>query len=248
MKKTTLIILLMLLVPTLRGQQRQYLEETAVRVVDKYVGMLNIEALPSDSLLVMETLITTMGSTDTFLMKRWWASPQMFRVEVWHADTLQTGLYGNGRNRWRKYYAAMHGWEDIGDALFYSYYEAYDFRGPLYSWRAQNASLSYLGTKEMKGRPFDVVKVETPDHYTRNYMFDRNNGLLTFITEESEIDGEAIVADDAHIEWKAMLEFQPIGHAMLPSLESFSRQGAVTILRSTYHMERLDTHLFNHDR
>ena len=50
-----------------------------------------------------------------------------------------------------------------------------------------------------------------------------------------------------HIDWKSIHEYQPLEHGLLPSLESFMRDGVLTIMSSTTHFEKLDDQLFEHD-
>ena len=150
---------LMALVPlTALGQK-----DTAEAIVDRYVELMGYHRLPQDSTLAMVTTITTTGSTDTFVMKRWFAPPLMMRVEVWLGDTLQTGLCTNGKDRYRVYYPSKGRWETVEDYIYYHKVQNYDFRGPLYNWRSNGMTLQYKGITKAKGNhELQTVTVEAP--------------------------------------------------------------------------------------
>lgn len=248
-KKRTIVALLALLPTVLMAQNHQYTrDDTARTVVDRYVEMLNIDGLPKDSLLVMETAITTnLDSKDTIWMRRWYAAGEKHRIEVWIDKKLNFGLTSNGKDRFRTYYPRDEAWESISKEVFYDKLMGYDFRGPLYRWREMGAKLSWNGTTELKGVELQVVKVARPDWYTRYYMFEPGSGLLTLIFETEELFDGTKEISPSHIEWKSEHEYQPLTSGMLPSLESFMRDGVLTIMRTSYHFEPLDTTFFEHD-
>lgn len=230
------------------GQNHQdLLDDSAQTVVDRYLDILNIEGLPDDSLLVIETTITFYGEKDTIRMLRWYAAPEKMRVEVWNQGKLETGLVSNGKDRWRRYLPAYESWESISQAEYYRKIQGYDFRGPLYNWRAKGATLTWNGTTTLKGEPLQVVKVRCPWMYERYYMFEPGSGLLTLIFETDNHEDNNPVHREGHIEWKSIHEYQPLEKGLMPSLESFMRDGVLTIMSSTTHFEKLDYQLFEHD-
>ena len=94
-----LLICIICLTPMVASAQS---DSTAIRIVNRYLDIMNIEALPQDSMLVVNTTITYPTTGDTLYMKRLYAPPQMFRVEVRLPNgTLQTGLCSNGKKRFR---------------------------------------------------------------------------------------------------------------------------------------------------
>ncbi len=246
MKK--LIIGLLLLPLTVLAQNHQdMLDDSAKVVVDRYLQMLNIDGLPQDSLLVMETAITNLGQKDTVWMRRWYAAPNKFRVEVWNRGKLETGIVTNGQDRFRRYLTAYGSWESVPREDIEKKMQGYDFRGPLYHWREKGATLSWNGTTTLKGEPLQVVKVECPGMYERYYMFEPESGLLTLIFEtDKTADGNHQYTKD-RIDWKSIHEYQPLTTGILPSQESFMRQGVLTILNSTTHFEEMNPDIFEKD-
>lgn len=245
--KRILATLLLAALPTLAAWSQTTETDSAQYVVDRYLRMLNFDGLPADSMLVLETTITFNRSDDTVHMRRWYAAPQQLRVEVWQDGKLQTGLNTNGKDRFRHYTFRNKGWESINAERFAENLKGYDFRGPLYRWREQGAELTWSGTTLLKGQPLQVVKVVCPGMFTRHYMFDPQNGLLTLIIETDEASPDNMPNRDGHIEWKAIHEYFPVAGSLIVSQESFMRRGALTILNTTARLTAVDPDLFNHD-
>ena len=222
-------------------------DSVAARLVDRYLDILNIDALPQDSMLVLTTTITTPGSSDTITMRRLFQPPQMFRVEVRDAIGLQSGLYTNGKGLYRAY-AENKGWGVIAPDNFYLRLTGFDFRGPLYHWRTGGLMMKYIGKVDVaqKGEELDAVRVEVDGMYTRLYMFEES-GLLSVIVELDEGANERSLLKDTHIQWKCEHEYNRVGPTLLPSLESFMRNGQLTVLRTEMHLEPRDDKPFNHD-
>ena len=130
MKKS--ILLLIVLLPILASaQDHRYRPDTAAMLVDRFLDIMNVEAMPADSTLQLETTVTTDGSTDTVTIRRWYAKPLMHRVEVWHGSRLQTAFCTNGRDRFRLFKPDLGYWVDITADAFYDRLSGYDFRTPL---------------------------------------------------------------------------------------------------------------------
>lgn len=245
-----MIVALMALMPLgLTAQNhRDLLSDSAMHVVDRYVQMLDIDNLPKDSLLVMETAITTsLNTKDTIWMRRWYAPGERHRIEVWNNKKLEYGLLSNGKDRFRIYRTAYETWESISIEELNHKLMGYDFRGPLYHWEEKGAQLSWNGTTELKGQPLQVVKIECPNMYTRYYMFEPESGLLTLIFETDVMFDGTKDIHAGHIEWKSFHEYQPLTVGLLPSLESFMRNGELTIMRTSFHFEALEPDFFEHE-
>lgn len=252
MRRTALLTLLLsLLLPvTLQGQNHQYVvSDSAEYVVDRYLRLLNVDALPADSLLVIETTVTFTGSTDTVTMHRWYMPGQRFRVEVYQKGELQTGLVSNGKDRFSRYNRRGQTWEKIHVEELEDAFRAYDFRGPLYDWRGRNAELTWEGIATVNNHALQSVKVSCPDFYDRHYMFEPESGLLVLIVETEFMPGvsEKAPLNENHIDWKTIHEYQPLGASLLVTQESFARNGMLTVLTSTVHFEPADEALFNRD-
>ncbi len=242
MRRTLTLIALLSLALTARTQA----VDTAAMIVDRYLELLGNDRWPADSMLVMETSVTTQGSTDTFVMKRWYLPPQRQRVEVWYGKTLQTGLCSNGKDHYRTYNEERRKWEDTSSLAFYDIFYGYDFRGPLYNWRAQGAEITYKGPAKVMGRDGMVgVKVELPRTYARYYFFEPS-GLMSVIVETDEISEEPL-HKTPHTEWKVIHEYMPVGKSLLPSKESFMREGRLTVMETKAHFEAADTTMFHQE-
>lgn len=242
---TICLALLALASLTATGQK-----DTAEAIVDRYVELLGYTRLPQDSMLTMVTTVTSPGTADTFVMKRWFVPPLMMRVEVWHGDTLTNAFCTNGKSRYRIYDRKKELWTAYDDYIFYEKIVPYDFRGPLYNWRAQGLTLSYKGITKAKGdHELQTVTVEGPGYYTRHYMFEPS-GLLAVIIETDEIDTvEYRRYEDGHIDWKIEHEYMEVAPGvLLPKEESFMRLGVLTVLRTEAWLEPRQTLLFNKDK
>lgn len=239
------ITIILALVPLLATAQS---DSVAAHIVDRYLGILNIGALPADSMLVLTTTITSPTSTDTTVMKRYYQPPQMFRVEVRGSDgKLQVGLCTNGGDRKRVYESKHEWWRDVTTETFYNRLSGLDFRGPLYGWRVAGAEVTYEGKATVKdGATLDVVKLAAPARFTRQYLFEES-GLLAVILESDELDSAYRPYEDIRIDWKCIHEYAQIGKTTLPSLESFMRKEELTVMRTEMHFEPKNNLLFNQD-
>ena len=246
--KKTLIALLLLLPAAMFGQTHVVTaSDSAARALDRYQQLLNIDALPQDRMLVIETAIAIGDTKDTIRMTRWYAYPEMMRVEVINDGKMETGLVTNGKDRFKRFRQYNGEWEAVKKSEFDHYFAGFDFRGPLYHWRIKGLTLTWMGNTTLKGQTLQVVKVQGPEMFDRYYMFDPNNGLLTLIIEEESPKELYDMYKAGHVEWKAIHEFMPVGESLLPSLESFARKGVLTVLSSQMHFEPLNTELFNRD-
>lgn len=248
MKKVLSIALLALLPSLLAAQDHLLRPDTAAMLVDRYLRILNADGLPADSTLELVTTVTTSGNTDTFTIRRWYAAPQMHRVEVWHGRQLQTAFCSNGKDRYRLYKPDLGYWVDITPDAFYDRLSGYDFRGPLHGWRAQNAHLTYKGAVNVSGKgTLHSVFAEMPGHYSRYYLFEPT-GLLAVIIETGEMDTTEFKPFEAsRIEWKCMHEYQQVGPSIVPKQESFMRRGQLTVMETTARLVRRETLVFNQD-
>ena len=243
MKRALTIIALLAGTMVLHGQT----VDTAAQIVDHYLEILGSDRLPADSTLVMETVITSPGSTDTFLMKRWYTQPQMFRIEVWRGKSIQTGMCSNGKDRFRNYNQSLGYWVDLSPYNFHLRFMSYDFRGPLYNWRSQGAELTYMGPATVIGQKgMQAVKVVMPDMYDRVYFFEPS-GLMSMLVESGELDSLHTDREGVHIDWKFIHEYQQIGSSLLPKQESFLRNGVLTVLETKAYLEKRNTLIFNQD-
>ncbi len=222
-------------------------DSLAIHIVDRYLRIMNVDALPADSMLVATTEIVYPTTGDTFTMQRYYAPPQMFRIEVRQSDgSLETGLYGNGDGVYRAYSERHKQWVGVTRESYFSRLGGFDLRGPLYNWRSDNAYLTYRGQAEFKGQKLDAVHYSAPGFFGRLYLFEPS-GLLSAIIEDDTVDDGYNALLDAHIDWKVIHEYDHVGPALLPTVESFMRQQILTVLRTRMHFEKRDDSIFNND-
>ena len=104
MKKLVFVIILLLLTGGVATAQKISNAEFAEKVVERYLGLLNIGALRGDSILYMETTMTNTDLPgDTMVMIRCYQAPNRFRMELRYHDTLVHGSYTDGRGIYRMY-------------------------------------------------------------------------------------------------------------------------------------------------
>ncbi len=243
MRKT--ILLLAALLPAALWAQSTN-SDTATRIIDRYVKMLNYEGLP-DSTLVMETTITYHNQPDTFIMRRWFLPPDMLRVEVWSGDSLTNGYCTNGTDRFRVYFAKRGWWDEVAPADFERRVSYYEFRTILSKRDTTETTYTYAGTTTLKGETLEVVRVDRPNVYSRYLLFEQRSGLLLFIIETDEMPVESLSPGYNHAAWKAYHEYQPMGASLIVSQESFMRNGMLAIMNTKMHFEPRNTMLFNQD-
>lgn len=239
------ILILIALLPAMVQAQN---DDTAHAIIARFTTMLNHDGLPADSLLVMETTVSYVDSRDTFVMRRWYTPPEMLRVEVWRGDTLTAGYCTNGTSRYRSYSTLDGWWKDTDSANFMRTVAAYDFRGPFLPNDTMGTHYTYAGTTTLKGMPLTVVRAERKEMYVRHYLFEQQSGLLLFIIEGDELSKGSSGRLYGHSQWKAYHEYLPVGESLLPSEESYLRDGMVTIMRTRAHFEARNDKIFNQDR
>ena len=247
MKK--LVFLLALLPLGLWAQEK----DSAEAIVGRYLKLLNYEGLPQDSMLVMETTVSFHNSVDTFIMRRWYATPTMMRVEIWKDNKLSEGFCTNGGNRHREYISRMRWWNDMHHTAFHEKIDGYDYRGQLFNWRLRGVKLSYRGIVMAKGQRLQVVRAEQENAYTRYYMFDEQSGLLVLLQEKDEqiIDDASQLAlkqlKAGPMEYEFFHEYLPVGNILIPSQVSYMRDGILTIMETKAHLAPRENLIFNQD-
>lgn len=230
-------------------QQRGGVKDSAEWVVDRYLQLMNLDALRSDSILYMETVIYYASSPqDTAIMKRWFLPPNRFRAELWHGDTLLEGTYTDGKRVFREYNVkTLDGWTRVAESRYYNVAPTYEFRGPLYNWRAQGGVLEYQGVWNFQGNEVYRVYMEAPERYNSYFFFEKNSGLL-FLEQQTSHHSEysnhqASVHPDVH----GVHEYQPLGVSLLPSYESFQIEGDRLLYLTTFRYLPLNMDIFTKD-
>lgn len=237
---TIAIVLTTLVCGSIRAQEPVTINtatnsDTAKTIVDRFLKALNYEALPADSMLYIESSIFDFHDrSDTLVMKRWFLPPHSHRVELWVHGKLQLGYLTDGIDNARRYDTVKHVWQKMTLADYYDKGAAYDFHTPLYKWRTNGSEMQYLGEKELHGVKVDEVHVETPGMHTREYLFEKENGLLFFVIEHPEVYGGDVDPRNTHVDWRAFTDYIHVGSSMLPYTESYKRAGRVTVINHRY--------------
>ena len=219
--------------------------DTAKSIVDAFIGKLNYEALPTDSMLYIESAIFDFHDrTDTIYLKRWFLPPHNHRVELWSHAKIVLGYLTDGVKNARRFDTLKHVWQKIDLADYYDHGAAYDFRRPLYNWRTKGTEFQYLGEKEIEGVKVWQVHAASPGMYVRDYLFDCGTGLLFFVIEHSTyFEGDE---DPYHrnVDWRAFSDYIHIGNSMLPYTESYKQNGRVTVINHRYSFLKKDRRKF----
>ena len=237
---TIAIVLMTLVCGSIRAQEPVTINtatnsDTAKAIVERFLKALNYEALPADSMLYIESSIFDFHDrSDTLVMKRWFLPPHSHRVELWLHGKLQLGYLTNGLDNARLYDTIKHVWQKMTLADYYDKGAAYDFHTPLYKWRTNGTEVQYLGEKEIQGVKVYEVHVETPGMYKREYLFERENRLLFFIIEHTEIYSGEVDPYHRNVDWRAFTDYIHIGQSLLPYTESYRRDGRVTVINHRY--------------
>lgn len=197
--------------------------DTAEAIVNRYMDLLNVQSIRPDSILYMETYIYYRSTPhDTAILKRWYLNPNKFRCELWHGDTLIEGLYSDSRTVFKEFSRKVsEKWVNVTDDRFYTMLRAYEFRSPLYNWKANGSTMKYEGRVKFQQNDVYRVLMETPNIYNRHLLFEPESGLLFLIEETSKHSEYTNHAAYEHADWHAFHEYQPVGTVLLPSVESY---------------------------
>ena len=218
------------------AQSRQQPTDSARLVVNRYLDILNYDALRSDSIFYVETIIYKRSQPDdTAILKRWFLPPNLFRAELWHGDTLLEGCFSNCRDIFREYKLGMlDGWTRVSPSRYYDIMPKYDFRGPLHNWETNGNELRYDGIWDYQGHDVYRIYVESVNKYNRYFLFEKESGLLFFIEETKKHSDFSNHQAFSHPDWHGFHEYQPIGPVILPSIESYQMDGDVIFYYSNF--------------
>ena len=249
MKRLVLILVLMACCLGAAAQNRQGTPDSAEMIVRRYFKTLNYDAIRTDNILYMETIIYKRSApTDTAVLKRWFLPPNRFRAELWHGDTLLEGCYSDGKEVFRESNLKMfNGWVKVANSRYYDLAHDYDFRGALYYRVADACELKYEGVWDFNGNEVYRVFVDTPLKYCRNYLFEKESGLLFLIQETNQHSEYSNHKAYDHPDWHAYHEYQPLDDVLLPSVESYQMDGDILFHYTSYRYIPLDLKVFTED-
>ncbi len=236
---------------SLNGQTtvQRDVKDSAQMVVENYLRLLNYDAISQDTMLYIETYIYSRDEpSDTMIMKRWYWAPFCFRTEVWHGDTLTMGLRTNSYDSYMSYDRDKKRWFKIDVVQYYILARGYDFRGQLYHWKSNNTQLTYNGVWNYNGHEVYRIFVKRPGAYHRNYLFEKESGLLFLIDETDNYQKDLNeVASGPHIDWRAIHEYQPLGNVTFPSIESYQIENDIVLMFHKYKYLPIKKELFIYD-
>ena len=234
------------------GAQKKPVTDSAAYVVDRFLQIVNYDAIEADSLLYSESKLFNVHSTDTLRMLRWFSSQNKIRIELWRHDTLVVGFYSNERDKFRSYDLKTRQWEDLGVSDFFRKTKGYSYKNALSRWRDEKYKLTYKGVWRYEGRDTYRVHVQANDQYDRDYLFERQSGLLFLVDESDTYRKNLIDEPGMHPSWRAYHEYIPLGNvvkaALLTSKESYLYDGQVTVMASTYKYIPKNDGVFENDR
>lgn len=241
--KRLLSLLLIAFVFTSYSQAQQTPKDSAEIVIDRYLGLLNFGEMKTDSMLYIETLIVGRNHpNDTTIMRRWFVAPNQYRVELWMRKSLGYGLVSDGKNVFRKYNMKKDQWENISASAYYDDAPAYDFHGSLYRWKTDGGNVEYQGEWNYDGHQAYRIFVRSPIRYDRNYLFEKESGLL-FLVHEFDTHVETMT-EGPHVDWRAVHEYQPVGRCLFPSVESYQYKNDIVFQYHTYQYVPINYDLF----
>ena len=227
MKKTFFILLTLLCWLGVQGQNQQNTTDSAEWVVKRYFATVNYDRIRTDSILYIETIIYKRSNPqDTAIYKRWFLPPICTRTELWHGDTLLEGVYSDGKEVFREYrLGVLNGWTRVAPSRYYNLALDYDFRGALYHREADAVEMKYEGIWDFNGNQVYRVFTDTPYKYCRNYLFEKESGMLFMIQETNQHSEYTNHQAYDHPDWHAIHEYQPLGNVLIPCVESYQMQG-----------------------
>ena len=247
MKRPILCILLLLVGLGVRGQETAAAVDSAQLIVDRYLSLLNYDSIRTDSILYIESHIFSRNkATDTIIMKRWFYPEANYRVELWHGDTLEFGLYSNGYDTFRQYKKKHKTWFKTDVGKYYEMLDFYNFHGPLFHWGLHPISFRYDGLWNFNGQQAYRIFIKQAEIFDRYYMFEKESGLLFMYDElDSYMEMERDVTN--HVEWRAYLEYTPLGKCLFPTIESYQMDGNIVMIYHIYRYIKFDYDIFTED-
>ncbi|MBQ0016278.1 MAG: hypothetical protein KBT04_04790 [Bacteroidales bacterium] len=241
-----------LLMPAIQGHS-QTLEDrrqdTAEAIVQRFMSIVAYDALPHDSILFIRShVVSRHAPHDTCVILRWFAWPHDRRIEVWQHDTLVEAYHNRGLTRFRKLDSQTHQWIDASHIHYDDMTIGYDYRGPLYNRHTNGCHMLFDGVYLFNGHPVKKISVSMPESYDREYLFEKESGLLFMVIEKNTSFGQDKMDEDRHIDWRAYDEYLPVGQSLIVSKECYQHHGTVTFVTHYPELIPLDKLIFENDQ
>lgn len=244
MKKIILILLLLLTF----GAQAQDTARAAA-IIDRYVSLTDFSRYKTDSVFcVVSYAIDQSHPEDTMTIYHWYKLPDCARFEVWQGGKLIDGVYTDGGEHRQCFSPSVRQWRTLTPESARSTIEQNDIRGALYNWRNKNAEIAYDGEYTYEGHLVDRIYVTCPGFYDRWYCFERETGLLFWVTEDERLYGDQKIPENKpHIDIRGWHEFIPFRGSLLPSIESYQAGHQKVIIYHNYSYQALPNTIFTED-
>ena len=125
---------------------------------------------------------------------------------------------------------------------------SYDFRGPLYQWKANGGELRYEGEFDYQGHPVSSIYVAMPGMYDKHYLFERESGLLFLINETNKTYERTEFSQAIHVDWRAFMEYEQVGLSLLVSKESYKKDGIIVDIDHHGSILPINDRIFTHNK
>lgn len=208
----------------------------AINIIDNYISRLDFGKKPGDSIMFVVTKVVEYShQDDTMYIYRWYQNPRKIRIEIWSGGQIIDGFVSDAISIFRKFNTNYREWADVTPDSFFDITMPLDIRGALYDWRSKGSEVSYAGEFNFQGHPVDRIFVASPRAFDRYYYFEKETGLLCFITEEEHMFGDGEPTKNAHrVDWRAWNEFTPFRGFLMPSIESYQAEGSLVTMYHSY--------------
>lgn len=247
MKRIVIWIALVIVGFAAQSQETTQEVDSAEVVLERYLALLNYDAIRTDSILYIESRIFSLKNPiDTIVMKRWFYPEANYRVELWQGGKLAIGLHSNGYDTFMQYEAEHRKWFKVDVVKYYNRLDPYNFHGPFFHWKDHPISLRYDGVWNFNGNQAYRLFIKQQDQFDRYYMFEKESGLLFMYDElDSYMEMERDVT--SHADWRAFHEYTPLGKCLFPSIESYQMEGDIIMIYHQYRYIKFDYDIFLED-
>lgn len=236
------ILIMILMAASAMATQAQ--TDSAAIIVDRFVSILNMKMLPTDSMVVVTSIqVDRNNPKDTIIMRRWVAYPNKSRSEVWYGKKILDGFVSDGMSQHMFFDTTMQIWRNTTHVQYLDNQAAYDVRGPFHNWRTQGVELRYNGEKQFQGHPVYAVEVELPNTNNREYFFEKETGMLFLYRVLDQHTGDS-VKEEYKTDWRAYHEYQEKGACIFPKVESYQNQGHIYIIHHKVEFRPIDDRVF----
>lgn len=247
--KRTIIAILLLLAVGAQAQEQKDDSTRAAAIIDRYLSMIDYTRYKTDSVLcIVSYAIDQAHPEDTMTLYRYYKQPECTRFEVWQGGKIVDGIFFDGDENRRDFSPSTREWRTLTRESARAMIELQDIRGGLYNWRGKNAEVHYDGEYTYEGHKVDRIYVTCPGYYDRWYYFEKETGLLFWVTEDERVYGDQeIKGNMVRVDIRGWHEFIPFRGALLPSIESYQAGHQKVVIYHNYSYQALPQTVFTED-